>query len=230
MPEAIVAALTAEAETVAAAGTSIPAIGEPFEITTRGGTRAVPNTWLSVSNGEVERIDYGAFLRFVAELTPLKTVPAFDTTANTGHEGEAGENTLFGPAGLPYANFTDFGWNGNEVPGDGSGPDDTGLDFAAYVAGEGRELASQIALIDPLRYLGTEADSAPYWYVRHGMIDRDTAFAVPVTLAHAAMNDASVRDVNFALAWMQPHSGNYDVLEAYAWLAQALEEAGPPER
>jgi acetyl esterase/lipase len=230
MPEAIVAALTAEAETVAAAGTSIPAIGEPFQITARGGTRAVPNTWLSMSDGEVERIDYEAFLRFVAELTPLKTVPAFDTTANTGHEGDAGENTLFGPAGLPYANFTDFGWNGNEVPGDGSGPDDTGLDFAAYVAGEGRELASQIALIDPLRYLGTEADSAPYWYVRHGMIDRDTAFAVPVTLAHAAMNDASVRDVNFALAWMQPHSGNYDVLEAYAWLARALEAAGPPER
>jgi hypothetical protein len=29
---------------------------------------------------------------------------------------------------------------------------------------------------------------------------------------------------------MQPHSGNYDVLEAYAWLARALEAAGPPER
>lgn len=230
MPDAIVAALRAEVEKAAAAGIDIPAIGDTFEITARGETRTVRNTWLGMSDGKVTRIDYEAFLRFVSDLTPLKTVPAFDTTANSGHEGQEGENTLFGAADLPYANFTDFGWNGNEVPGDGSGPDDTGLDFAAYTGGEGGELASQIAVIDPFRYLGSDADSAPYWYIRHGMVDRDTAFAVPVALAQAAMNDASVRDVNFALAWMRPHSGNYDVLEAYAWLAKALEEAGPPQR
>jgi hypothetical protein len=172
LPDAIVAALAAEVGKVAAAGVPIPAIGEDFEITARGETRTAPNTWLTMSEGRVESIDYAAFLRFVAEVTPLKTVPAFDTTANTGHAEVAGENTLFGPADLPYANFTDFGWNGNEVPGDGSGPDDTGLDFAAYTGGEGRELASQIALLDPFGYLGSKplttklrGDDGPGWTV-----------------------------------------------------------------
>jgi hypothetical protein len=226
MRETIVELLTAEIEKVAAAGVAVPAPGEDFVVTNRGETRSVPNTWLTVADGKVRSLDYDAFLRFVAAVTPLKTVPAFDTTANTGHAGVAGENTLFGSPDLPHANFTQHGWNGNEVPGDGSGPDDTGLDFAAYTAQEGNALARQIALIDPLRYLNSGADVAPYWYIRHGMIDRDTAFAVPVTLYHAVRADPAVRDVNFALPWLRPHSGNYDVLEAYDWLAAALEAAG----
>lgn len=228
MPEAILALLTAEVERTAARGIAIPPLGGTFEIESRGTTTRATNTWLATDGSRVRSIDYDAFLRFVAGVTPLKTVPAFDTTANTGH-ADGGENTLFGLPGLPYANFTPHGWNGNEVPGDGSGPDDTGADFATWTAGEGQDLARQIAMIDPFRYLGTEADSAPYWYIRHGMVDRDTAFAVPVALAHAVQADPSVRDVNMALAWMRPHSGNYDVLEAYAWLAAALAEAGPPE-
>ena len=220
--------LRAEVERALARGVVIPRLGDDFEIASSGAPFRARNTWLEVADGRVRSIDLDAFLRFVAAITPLKTVPAFDTTANAGH-ADGGESSLFGPPGLAYANFTAQGWNGNEVAGDGSGPDDTGADFAAWTAGEGRGLARQIALIDPFRYLGIGADAAPYWYIRHGMIDRDTAFAVPVALAHAAAADPSVRDVDMALAWMRPHSGNYDVLEAYAWLAAALADAGPPE-
>ncbi|EPX87447.1 hypothetical protein ruthe_00517 [Rubellimicrobium thermophilum DSM 16684] len=76
-----------------------------------------------------------------------------------------------------------------------------------------------------MAYLGAEAKAAPYWYVRHGMIDRDTSLAVPLALAAAARADADVREVDFALPWMTPHSGNYDVQTAYAWLARVLAAA-----
>ncbi len=38
-----------------------------------------------------------------------------------------------------------------------------------------------------------------------------------------------MKDANFKLAWMRPHSGNYDVQEAYAWLASVLAKAGRPK-
>jgi hypothetical protein len=86
-------------------------------------------------------------------------------------------------------------------------------------------VAEQVQLINPLTYLGTDAKAAPYWYVRHGMIDRDTSFAVELTLSRAIAGDPDVREVNFALPWMTPHSGNYDVQEAYGWLAGVLATA-----
>lgn len=58
--------------------------------------------------------------------------------------------------------------------------------------------------------------------IRHGLLDRDTAFALQVTLAAAVRNNPAVKAVNFKLAWMQGHAGNYDVQEAYAWLAETL--------
>lgn len=223
MRDAIVAAIVAETEDVLAEGGEVPAIGADFTLVGRdGSTTASQNDWLTVENGAVD-VDYEAFLRFVASATPLKIVPAFDATANTGNEGLRGENSLFGGADLPYANFTRYGWDGNEVAGDGSGPDDTGMIWDELVASEAPAIPEQIRMLNPLAYLGTEADSAPHWYIRHGMVDRDTAFAVGIALHHAVMADPSVEDVSFELAWLRPHMGNYDVREAYDWLARALE-------
>ena len=72
---------------------------------------------------------------------------------------------------------------------------------------------------------GTTADTAPYWYVRHGTRDRDTAFTVSINLARALQADTGVQEVNYRLAWNQPHAGNYDVPEAMAWIAQVLKAA-----
>jgi hypothetical protein len=81
-------------------------------------------------------------------------------------------------------------------------------------------------MINPMPYLiSDEGDSAPYWYVRHGIRDRDTSFAVEVALFYAIQNDPTVKDANYALAYMQPHGGNYDVQEAYGWLAEVLAQA-----
>jgi hypothetical protein len=222
MREAIVAAVRSETEAVLATGMKVPAIGEEFLLVDRGQTKAFANDWLRYA-GKVIDVDYEKFLDFVADATPLKVVPAFDSTANTGRHGLRGENSLFGDDSIPYSNFTPYGWNNNEVAGDASGPDDTSRSWEDELDFEGSVLAEQLRLIDPFYYLATNSDVAPNWYLRHGMIDRDTSFAVELALAFAAKRRAE--DVNFRLAWLRPHSGNYDVPEAHEWLAARLSAA-----
>ncbi len=231
MRDAIVALVKEEAEAVMAKGTAVPAIGEEFVLTGgRGGAVRLRNDWLTVDGGKVKNIDYENYLKFVTSATALKTVPAFDATANTGNTALRGENSLFGPARVEYSNFEEYAWNNNEVPGDGSGPDDTGKTWDAYIADPATTLDEQLRMVSPMTYLSSSADSAPYWYVRHGMVDRDTSFAVEVALYYAILNDPSVKDANFRLAWLRPHSGNYDVQEAHAWLAGVLAKAGEPKQ
>lgn len=234
MKSAIAAEVQREVERHLAGGGTVPALGKAFEIKVHQGPKEVEikveNKWLDVENGVIKSFDFDAFLSFVAQTSALKAVPAFDRTANTGNKGMDGENSLFGKAIVPYANFSAFGWNHNDVAGDGSGADDTGLDWQGYTQGTGAELAQQVRLINPMDYLGTSAKAAPYWYVRHGMIDRDTSFAVEVALATAARQDADVKGVDFRLPWLTSHSGDYDVKEAYSWLAEVLSAAGPLEK
>jgi hypothetical protein len=48
---------------------------------------------------------------------------------------------------------------------------------------------------------------------------------VPVALYYAVLNSRYVDDVNFNLAWLKPHAGDYDVPEAYEWVAEAVDNA-----
>jgi hypothetical protein len=229
MKPAIAAEVKREVERHIASGGTVPAKGEMFQITLRqrGEEQEITlvNDWVTVEGGTVTSLDLDAYLRFVTATAALKNVPAFDRTANSGNTGVDGENSLFGTPAQAYANFSAVGWNHNEVAGDGSGADDTGLDWDAYTAGEGGALLAQTRLVNPLTYLGTDAKAAQHWYIRHGMIDRDTSFAVELTLANAVRMDADVQTVDFRLPWMTPHSGNYDVQEAYSWLAGVLAAA-----
>lgn len=61
---------------------------------------------------------------------------------------------------------------------------------------------------------------APHWYIRHGAIDRDTAFPIPINLATKLENKD--KDVNFKLPWNRPHSGDYalnELLDGFARFA-----------
>lgn len=75
------------------------------------------------------------------------------------------------------------------------------------------------------RHIGKNADTAPYWYVRNGTRDRDTPFIVSLDLSRALAADKRVAGVNYALAWNQPHAGNYDAPDAMAWIAKVLRAA-----
>jgi hypothetical protein len=116
----IIAHIAAAVQKAAASGATIPALGEDFVIQGRDGNRSVSNDWLTTEGGKVTDINYENYLRFVTNVSPLKIVPAFDATANTGNEHLRGENSLFGETNATYANFTAYGWDNNEVSGDGS--------------------------------------------------------------------------------------------------------------
>lgn len=227
MPEAISTAVIAEVERHIAAGGSIPARGQPFDVSVpgmRGDSMRITqiNNWVTVEGGKVTDFNLQEFLAFVANVTPLKPVPAFDRSHNTGNIGIDGENTLFGSPSQAWSNFTPYAWNANDVAGDGSGKDDTGLDWQQWIMGDGALVAEQLRLINPFTYLRSETHAAPYWYVRFGMIDRDNSFATEVALARAIAVDPDVHNLDFAFPWMTPHSGDYDVQAAYRWLAKIL--------
>lgn len=229
---ATIAQIKAEVERQIALGTSIPAFGSNFTLSVAGApgtaptTKTLVNDWLTLSgsgaSAKVASIDYANFLKFVVARQSLKPVVAFDAAGVTGNPGVTGETNLFGSSTNQYSNFTEWTWTNNTVKGDNSGLDDTGLSWTQYLGSSGNNLATQLKLINPLAYLNTSADSAPYWYVRHGMVDRDTAFAMQTLLYLAIKNDASVKDVDFKLPYLVGHSGNYDVQEAFAWIKAKL--------
>ena len=212
-----------EIERQLAKGTVVPQLGGNF-VTSRA---TLANDWLTWSgtgtSATVTGLDYAKFVRYVASNQALKTVVAFDAVGVTGNPNISGETNLFGTPAQQYTNFTEWSWVNNAVKGDGSGVDDTGLAWAQYLASSTNTLAAQLRLINPLAYLNTAADSAPYWYVRHGMVDRDTAFAMQTLLYYAIKNDPSVKDVSFKLPYLVGHSGNYDVQEAFAWIKAKLD-------
>lgn len=215
---------SAEAYLAAASTNSIPALGEAFSYTSGTSTVSYTNDWIEVNAAtrKVVSVNMERYLAYVASLTTLKAAPAFDQQG-LSWETSTGETNLFGTSAQAYSNFTDFSWNANDTTGDGVGYDDTGWVWSAFTkTSAGEAVARQVKLINPLAYIGTTADTAPYWYVRHGTRDRDTAFTVSVNLSRALAEDSHVHNLNYRLAWNQPHAGNYDVPEAMAWIAKVL--------
>ncbi|GAB3161925.1 subtype B tannase [Myceligenerans halotolerans] len=191
--------------------------------------------WIEVdaAGGTVDSVDVEGYLRYVAEERQLKPAPSFDQTGTdapgAGGGPGAGESNLFGTDVQEYSNFTAYSWDNNAIGGDGIGLDDTGLTWRKFVRRRGTVVDEQLELIDPLQYIGTRADTAPYWYVRNGAKDRDTAFTVSINLARALDADRDVEDVSYRLAWDTGHGGNYDVPEAMRWITGAVAEADDAE-
>ncbi|MFV0138213.1 subtype B tannase [Streptomyces sp. HMX87] len=209
---------------------TIPPLGGTFQITSRGTTKSYVNDWIDVdtATGKVRSVDMTKYLAFVATQATLKTTPAFDAAGVDGNITSGTETDLFGPPTQKYMNYTEYSWNHNDVADDGSGLDDTGLTWKQYTAKKSTTVDDQVHLINPMDFIGTSADTAPNWYVRHGTRDRDTAFTVSVNLDRALAADKQVESLDYQLAWNQPHAGNYDVPEAMAWIADVVDKAGDP--
>jgi hypothetical protein len=142
-------------------------------------------------------LDMTKYLNYVANKTPLKTAPAFDALGVAG-DAASGENDEFGDANNVPANFTDYSAAKNNTT----------------VSAKVKE---EEYLLNPMAQIGQQGVTvAPHWYIRHGAIDRDTAFPIPLNLATKLENEG--KDVNFLLAWNRPHSGDYALNELFNWI------------
>ncbi|MCR4859110.1 MAG: CocE/NonD family hydrolase [Bacteroidales bacterium] len=179
------------------------------------------NGWLVFNADGSYEYDLDKHLLYLARYTALKPAPAF---SNLGmYENNMNEDDLFGTEDQDYAPFNACSWNNDRVK-NGVGKDDTGLDWDAYMeTEEGKALALQIKMASAIDYLRENtSDTAPFWYVRHGMDDRDNSFAVETTLFLSVKASPRVKDANVGFAWLEPHGGDYDVPEAYSWLKGIL--------
>lgn len=153
----------------------------------------------------VTDLDLDKYLSYVASVTPLKTPPAFDQMGVL-IETPSPENKVFGNEYGEAANFTDFSLQ--HRLGD---PD----------ARISKDMATRVAIMNPMNYIGSgKSTVAPNWFIRHGAIDRDTSFLVPINLATKLMNDGE--NVDFALPWNRPHSGDYNLDDLFTWIATTI--------
>lgn len=146
-------------------------------------------------------LDMTKYLNYVANKTPLKTAPAFDAYGVAG-DAASGENDEFGDVNNNASNFTEYSAQKN-----------------------GKQLSETVKenerLLNPMWQIGAEGvTTAPHWYIRHGSIDRDTSFPIPLNLAVKLQNAG--KDVNYLLAWNRPHSGDYALSDLFDWLDKTV--------
>jgi len=181
----------------------------------------VNNGWLTFNEDGTYNYNLDKHLYYLAKYTALKVAPSF---SNVGlYDNNMNEDNLFGAKDQEYAPFNAWSWN-NDKRHNSVGLDDTGLTWEEYLkTDEGKALLKEIKMTCAMEYLlENTADVAPYWYVRHGMDDRDNSFAVEATLFCSVRTSPKVKAHNVGFAWLKPHSGDYDVPEAYGWLKAVL--------
>ena len=209
------------------------------------GTLSYKNDFINVdSTGTVLSFNMTNYLSFVAKHARLKAVPSFDqvgqtpalaatASADTTKAGatifgnySGGESNLFGTAAQVYSNFTEYAWNNNNG-GDAinATQGDVGLLKTGNTWANNPQqsfVLNQYKLINALPYVGKTDGITTHWRIRVGARDRDTSFTVAYNLSRALKADAKVKTIDYALHWDQGHAGNYDVLNAFSWIDQAL--------
>lgn len=146
-------------------------------------------------------VDWQKYLTYVASQTPLKTPPAFDAYGVLD-AGPTPENRVFGDRQGNPSNFTEFSLRKH-----------TGNNAARL----SDELEKRVVMMNPMNFITSDNKGiARHWYIRHGAKDRDTSFLVPLNLATRLRNCGY--DVDFALPWNRPHSGDYNLDDLFGWI------------
>ncbi|MGB9977363.1 subtype B tannase [Thermovenabulum sp.] len=152
---------------------------------------------LTIKDGKVVDIDFEKYIKYI---TRMKPTPAFDAL-----DLSSWENSLFGTATVDSQHFTKFSK-------ENSTKDGTLAD------------AKIIKMMNPMYYIGTKGTTtAKYWRIRHGAMDRDTSFAIPVILATKLQNEGY--DVDFEIPWGVGHGGDYDLEELFNWIEETVKKA-----
>ena len=237
LPSAITALMIRELEDQLKQGTNLPKGGKEFTIVEENhflGTtteRTFVNNWMDYDeNGKVTTFDYPKFLDFVASVQRLKDAPSFDESGFARIHGpqnamwDPGESNLYGDEVHEYCTYTPYSWEHTDKPGPDCGRQATGISFEEFLKTEAGQLVQkQIRMTSPFPYLADEkATCAPHWYVRHGMRDRDTSFAIETMLYAALRQKKEIKSLSFKFRYLLRHSGDYDVIEAYDWLKSIL--------
>ncbi|WP_411350077.1 subtype B tannase [Paenibacillus sp. WLX2291] len=156
------------------------------------GTDLSDKSWITISNGKVTDVNYDQYLAYLGR---MKTPGAFDAL-----DLSAGENQLFGTATTDTQHFTQYAQDHSTVEGSSMAD------------------AQTIKLMNPMNYISTSGtDTAPNWRIRFGTKDSDTSTAVSAMLALDLQNKGY--NVDYALPWDVPHSGDYDLGELFTWMA-----------
>ncbi len=147
-------------------------------------------------------IDMEQYLTYVVSTVPLKTPPSFDPMGVLSSRPSR-ENDAFGDKEGNAANFTEYALR------KATGREDATLS---------EQMQQRVWMMNPMNFIADDAAAtAPHWYIRHGARDRDTSFPVPINLATKLKNCGY--DVNFALPWNRPHSGDYNLDDLFCWIA-----------
>lgn len=166
-----------------------------------GGMPAAPPARKTEYTDYVTDIDWVKYLTYVASQTALKTPPAFDAYGVL-NDAATPENRVFGDTEGNPSNFTDFSLRKR-----------TGNQKAAL----SDKLEKRVNVMNPMNFIRENTDGiARHWYIRHGAKDRDTSFLVPLNLATRLRNAGY--DVDFALPWNRPHSGDYNLDDLFRWI------------
>ena len=151
------------------------------------------NPWLAIdgnfAGNYVKKVDFAAYAKAIGR---QKIPPAFDAL-----DLSSGENQLFGDANQDTRHFTAYSAKNSAVKGAGS---------AGAVA---------VKKMNPLSYI-SEKTAPQHWRIRVGTKDRDTSHAIAAILAAKLQN--SGKDVDLAMPWGVPHSGDYDLDELFNWM------------
>ncbi len=196
--------------------------------------------WLAVAENEadtdVESFDLDAFLYYVAAATALKNPPAFDgKNAQTG-EGK-NESNLFGLAGQTYNHVYDYTFKYDSYTVGLYEPETNDPDTAwnNYIAsGDYDKVQLQARMVNSIPYLldsegEDQGNSAPHWYLRMGMLDRDTSFATVALLYLSLLNAEDVEDVDARFTWDRVHAWQpyHDTPDSFAWVQETVAAAEP---
>jgi len=147
------------------------------------------NPWLTIDGNHVKNVDFAAYAKAMGR---QKTPPAFDAL-----DLSSGENQLFGDEHQDTRHFTAYSAANSAVKGAGSA---------------GR---AAVKTMNPLYYI-SEKTVPQHWRIRVGTKDRDTSHAIAAILAAKLQN--SGKNVDMAMPWGVPHSGDYDLDELFAWM------------
>lgn len=163
------------------------------------GQEIAPETGVSLSDTTLNMLQ---FLRYMEGVQPLKSPPAFDAL-NVVNKYSTFENKLFGSTDGQDANFTDFAVK-NQLSGNYKLSDD---------------VKWRTHLMNPMDFIGKKGSTmSKHWYIRYGVLDRDTSFPLQLLLKHKLI--VAGADVNFALQWGEAHSGDYRLTSLFEWLAK----------